>query len=506
MKGGKTVRAIAGLLLMAGGFWLAVPTPYKEKRYLVDAGGCRMETDVVERKSGNAQGSVVLFSGISANKKIMSYLARGFAEAGLRVYATDFPGHGHTPGPFSPARAEQCGESLVHELLARGLIAPEGTILAGHSMGGAVAIRIASRVSVAGVIAISPAPMRAVHGVTPEKLLFSNPPILPPHSLVMVGSRELASMRLNAADLMAIGGDSSDKYVELPNETHVSLIFSSAVAREAQEWSARVLHLTPAARIPSHWALVGALGGFVGIVLIAGPFLHELASKKTKDAKVSENAAESAAIPFWRLCSEFALGSIVIVVLLRYWNAGKAIGLFQGDYFVGFLSLLGSVLVVTHWRGLKSNIQSSSRGVLAGAFGGFVMLLLAAGWFELTFYESWLTGEKWQRFPLLLIALLPYHLTEEHVLGAVQSGGKWRRLLEAFTLRFISWGALMGGVLLLHSGQILIGLLAPYFALFNIAQISGMEIIREESQSAGATAIFGAILAAGFLLVIFPLT
>ncbi len=162
-----------------------------------------MEITIVEKQGGAAQGSVLLFHGISANNKIMSYLARGFAEQGLRVYVPDLPGHGRTPGPFSAARAEQCGETLLRELLARGLINADRTILAGHSMGGAIAERIASRVSVAGMIAVSPAPMRAAHGVTAEKLLFSNPPILPPHSLVMVGSLELESMRGNAADRCA---------------------------------------------------------------------------------------------------------------------------------------------------------------------------------------------------------------------------------------------------------------------------------------------------------------
>jgi hypothetical protein len=64
----------------------------------------------------------------------------------------------------------------------------------------------------------------------------------------------------------------------------------------------------------------------------------------------------------------------------------------------------------------------------------------------------------------------------------------------------------MGGVLFLHSGKILIGLLAPYLVLFNLIQRNGMDIVRKESESATATAVFGAILAAGFLLVIFPLT
>src|SRR5713226_4826062 len=200
MKSRQAVRAITGVLLCAAGLWLAVPTPYRERTFRFDAGGCRLETTIVEKQGGGSSGSVLLFHGISANKKIMSYLARGFAEEGLRVYAPDFPGHGRTPGPFSPARAEQCGEALVRELLARGAISRDRMILAGHSMGGAVAIRIAARVPVGGVIAISPAPMRAAHGVSAEKLLFNDPPALPPHSLVMSGAIELESMRGNAAD------------------------------------------------------------------------------------------------------------------------------------------------------------------------------------------------------------------------------------------------------------------------------------------------------------------
>src|SRR6266568_2981299 len=98
MKSRQAIRALAGVLLCGLGLWLAVPTPYREKTYLADAGGCRMETTVAEKSAEASQGSVVLFHGISANKKIMSYLARGFAEQNLRVYAPDFPGHGRTPG------------------------------------------------------------------------------------------------------------------------------------------------------------------------------------------------------------------------------------------------------------------------------------------------------------------------------------------------------------------------------------------------------------------------
>src|SRR5712692_664460 len=231
MKSSQAVRAIAGVLLCATGLWLALPTPYRERTFLIDAGGCRLETTIVEKQDGGSQGSVLLFHGISANKKIMSYLARGFAAQGLRVYVPDLPGHGRTAGPFSPARAEQCGETLLRDLLARGLINADRTILAGHSMGGAIAERIASRVSVAGLIAISPAPMRAAHGVTAEKLLFSDPPMLSPHSLVMTGSLELESMRGNASDLVASRSDETAKFLEIPGTTHVSILFNGAAMR-----------------------------------------------------------------------------------------------------------------------------------------------------------------------------------------------------------------------------------------------------------------------------------
>src|SRR5712692_4588970 len=323
MKSRQAIRAITGVLLCAAGLGLALPTPYRERTFLIDGGGCRLETTVVEKQEGGSQGTVLLFHGISANKKIMSYLARGFAEQGLRVYVPDLPGHGRTPGPFSPAHVDQCGEALLRELLARGVISADRTILAGHSMGGAIAERIASRVSVAGLIAISPAPMRAAHGLTSEKLLFNDPPELSPHSLVMAGALELESMRGNAADLVATRSDATTSYVEIRGATHVSVLFSSAAMRSSQGWAAHVLNLPPTAPLPSHRPLIGALAGFMGIMLMAGPFLGDVVGKKRSE----ENTATGNVVRVPRLLLEFAAGSVLSVLLLRLWIPLKAIGL-----------------------------------------------------------------------------------------------------------------------------------------------------------------------------------
>jgi alpha-beta hydrolase superfamily lysophospholipase len=508
MKSRKVLRAITGVLLIAAGLWLAVPTPYREKTYLIDAGGCRLETTIVEPRSGPAQGTVLLYHGISANKKVMSYLAHGFADQGLRVYVPDLPGHGRTPGPFSPARAEQCGEQLLLELATRGMIETHRTILAGHSMGAAIAERIAGRVPVAGLIAISPAPMRAAHGLSAEVLLYRDPPKVPSNSLVVVGAFELRSLRDNAADLAATRSDGTTKYLEIPRASHVTLLFSHLAMRASQEWAAQVLHLTPTTILPSHWPVVGALGGFVGIVLLAGPFLREVAGEKSKEVSTAKviMTTTTDTTKTRRIFLEFAAGSALIVGLLRFWIPLKAVGLFQGDYLASFLLGLGILLIALHARAIAKSLRHFPRDLLTGGFAGLLLLLLVTAWFNLTFYETWLTAAKWLRFPVLLFVVLPYLFAEEFLLGPAEPNQKWRRLVLSLSLRSVSWGAMMVGILLLHSGEILIGLLGGYFALFNLVQRRGMDIVREETGSPGAAALFGAILLAGFCLVIFPLT
>src|SRR5690242_10741856 len=502
MKSRPTTRAIAGVLLCGAGLWLALPTSYRERTYIFNADGCRLETTIYEKPGTATSGFVVLYHGISANKKVMSYVARGFAAQGLRVYVPDLPGHGRTPGPFSPERAELCGEALVRELLTRGLISPARTILAGHSMGGAIAERIAARVPVAGLIAISPAPMRAAHGVTAEKLLFSDPPALPAHSLVMAGSLELESMRGNAADLVASRNNEDASYLQIQGASHVSILFNADAMRASQKWSAQVLQLPLTAALPSHRSLIGALGGFVGILLLAGPFLRELMGKKQSEAA----AATGIGISVPRIFLEIAAGSILVVLLLQLWIPLKAIQLFQGDYLASFLLVLGCALVVAHWSFSRRELTNTSYQLLAAAFAGLVLLLLATAWFDLTFYEAWLTAAKWARFPFLALALFPYHLAEENLLGPAVNGKALGRLGLALTLRLITWVAMMGGVLFLRNGEILIGLLSLYMATFNLVQRRGMDIVREQTGSPAAAAVFGAILLAGFCLVIFPLT
>jgi pimeloyl-ACP methyl ester carboxylesterase len=502
MKPTKMTRALAGVMLCVLGLWLALATPYQRRTVVTDAASCHMAVDIIEPLSGMTHGSVLLLHGLSANKKIMSYVAEGFSEEGLRVFIPDLAGHGRTAGPFSPARAETCAESFVRELVAVRLLVPERTILAGHSMGGAIAFRIATRISVAGVIAVSPAPMSTAQGIPRELLPFENPPSMPANTLVISAAWEPRAVRDTARDLVAGDAATSGKYLIVPRSTHVSLVFNREAVRASQEWTAKVLHLEGTTRLPTRWPLLGFFLGFAGLIVLTPPFLRELLGKNS----VAEPILQ---VGVARLLLGVAACSVVSVLLLRWRNFLRPLHLFEGDYFAGFLLINGGLLVLLHRNSVQAAFRTSPaleqvRKILMAAICAFVVLLLFSGWFDLTFSGAWLGAARWLRFPAFFLACLPYHGAEEILAGAADSGGAARHLALALSLRLIAWCALLGGIFFLQSGEILLVLLAPYFGLFCMLQRLSMDVVRRETGSAAAAAVFGAILMSGFCLAIFP--
>lgn len=504
------LRALIGAILLVTAFWLVrsgtsmrhAGADYHERTYLIDANGCHLETTVLEPMSTSAKGTVILLHGLAANKKIMSYMARGFAEQSLRVFVPDLPGHGHTLGSFSAARAEECSAALVDELRLRGLAPPQQTILAGHSMGGAIAIRIANRFPVAGVVAVSPAPMKPEHGVRSDMLLFPSPAPIPPNTLVINGRMETPAMKDSSADLVAERTDRTAKYLLLSGATHVSLLFDSRVMRESQDWAAHLLRLDESAALPSKRPLWGALFGFVGLLFLLGPFLREAIMTK----KENPMAALQIPLPLARRFAIFAIASFLAVFLLRLGNPVQRLRIFEGDYLAAFLLILGFVLFLLWWKPAVSHLSVGLGSALRAAFAGLVIFLLFSAWFELSFSESWLASGRWIRVPFLFVTVLPSQYIEELLLGPASPSSSLRRLSLGLSLRFIVWIALLVALFALHSGAILLVLLGPYLALFSVLQRRGMDVVRQDTGSAGAAAVFGAILLAGFCLVVFPVT
>jgi len=498
-----TARGLGGLVLFAGGLLIALPTPYRERNVVFETGGCRLDTTVIESKTDKSRGTVLLLHGLAANKKIMWYTARGFAAMNLRVVTPDLPGHGRTPGPFSPARAEQCSMALLQDLFVRGMAQPDTTIIAGHSMGGAIALRIGARQPVAGLVAVSPAPMLAAHGAPPEALPFTDVPENLRNALVLSGQFEPESMRANAADLVSGAGASGSKHEVVRAATHVSLLFDPRVVRLSQQWAARVLRLDgSAAGLPSRWPMLAGIFGFAGILLIAGPFLREMTGGAATDAKNVPTEAPSLV----RGLMWTGAAALCAVGILHWWNPLSALRIFEGDYLAALILLSAIVLLIANWRFVRGQLSASPKALAGAIVAGFLLLLLITGWFELTLTEAWLNAARWARFPFFLAAVLPYHFAEELLLGPTQKLDGWRRLAAGLAFRLIPWLAVLAGIFYLHSGEILLALLVPYFALLCLLQRRGMDIVRKGTGSATAAAVFGAILLAGFCVVILPIT
>jgi pimeloyl-ACP methyl ester carboxylesterase len=500
----QVLQAVAGIVCLLVGALLALyPTRrYSEHRYVVDAAACRMDLLMVSRADLLARpdtGSVVLLHGISANKIIMQYLARAFAELGLRVFIPDLPGHGRSPGPFSPEQAESCTGSLLRGLAARGMIIPDRTILAGHSMGGAIALRLAEKFRPAGVIAISPAPMQPTHGIIRENLLFHTLPVLTPNTLILVGQFEIKGLVNNARDLAASNHDSSVKFSQVPWTSHVGVLFSPVVARESQAWAARVLSLPNDARLPSRSNLPGCLLGIAGLLLIGGPFLREMVgNQQLADLDLADT------VPRFRGALEVALFSVVALQVLQFWEPLRMLHLFEGDYLAGFFLIVGLGLILLHLKLAREGFRARPGLILGVAVAAILLHFLVTGWFELTATGAWLNLQRWGHFPLLFLTAFAFLYGIELVAGPV-TNARWRYAFW-FLLVGLTWLSLALGVLYLKTGEILLVLLSPYFALQFLLSGLGIQLVREESGSAAAAALFGAILLAGFCLVIFPLS
>jgi len=514
MKRRKALRAVIGIVLCVAGFLAARANPYRETTAIIGAGGCRLVTDVVDRGDDDVRGYVVLFHGLSANKKIMAYLARGFASQNLRVFVPDLPGHGRTAGPFSFERAESCADTLVQELIARRAIDPRRTILAGHSMGGAIAIRLAARTGVAGVVAISPAPQRAAHGLPTNMLPYNNPPPAPAHTLAITGAFEPFGIGESARDLIAEDATSTSKYLLMPHATHVSVLYDGRVVRAAQEWAAQTLNCPAEFAKPSLAPLVGAFAGLAGILLLAGPFVRETLSMPQTATESEQQDAPTVQAPnvvaatlrIFPALLEVTVVSFAAVVLLRFWNPLSFVQMYNGSYFGSFLLITGLMLLALHHKWARALEQPSVTILLSASLAGLVLHLLVTGWLDATASEAWVSWARWVRFPVLLVAAFAYLLAEELVLGPPSGRSKWERLWLAITLRAVAFVALVFGIFMLHSGAVLLVLLALYLAIFFVFQRMGMDLVRWQTGSAIAAALFGAILLAGFCLVIFPVT
>jgi pimeloyl-ACP methyl ester carboxylesterase len=528
----QVILAIVGVVFLAlGARWIRVAELPKQEIWL-DAGGCHTPTTVLDPPADvKPAGSVVLLHGLAANRRLMIYLAEDFAGHGFRAYAIDLPGHGDSRDAFSFARAQDCATFAVESLTRSGQLDPKTTILLGHSMGGAIAIRMADRDPVAATIALSPAPMNA-------------PQRMPANLLVFSASADLGILKRVAQSLEdAAGGERTapEDFVQrrafelrwLPRSTHTSLLSDRRVAHDSEKWAMQALFPEIAADTltlnldlatyetfgKGRRRLAGGVLGFLGILLLF-PLVVALAAKAAMPAPSAAADAPDATSPSGLaiespgnhpstqlLLGETALCAMLGVLLLVLGVPLIFLHLYTGAYLASLLLIVGILLLIFNFGFAMEYASLPGKKLVVAAILGFATFLAIGGWMNWQLDDAWLNAPRWLRFAGLLPVMWIYSFAEEVVLGPTHHGlQRAVRFAISLLLRAEIFLACTLAWYLFASGQVLIPLLFVYLGVFSILQRLATDALRSRIASATAAALFGAILASWFIAGVFPLT
>lgn len=478
--------------------------------------------ELIEHQGGGNSDSAIVFHGLTANKTMMRTLGLSLLSYEGRVFLVDLPGHGNNREPFTFERAETCAGELLATLEQRGDIALDRTVLVGHSMGAGIAIRLADLYPTAATISVSTAMRQPLPGKPSHMVPLDLPRRMPVNLLLVTGAYDLPMAKEAALRILrAAEGQRSSardfaerravRWVNVPYATHTSLIVDGRVLRLADQWARQALPGGSLYHRGPNTLFLAGLSGLAGLILLfpyAAGALHRAFGKPTSG--VDFLSKTTSIVPLvWA-------GAALVAVGLQYkWvPLSPLVRMYSGDYLASVLMIAGVVLLISrrrwaqHAAPLQTNWDWRAVG-MAAALGILTMLAFGA-WLNWHITDAWLNAPRWWRFALLVPLVLPYFLAEEIALGAPQAKNPWRaragRFLLFLVLRGLLWLAMIFGLVLLQSGEVLMALLVIYMAAFSIGQRMGMDAVRRRTGSAAAAAVFGAILAAWFIAAVFPIT
>jgi len=472
-------------------------------------------------------GSAIVLHGLSANRRVMTYLGEDLAGHGLRAYLFDLPGHGDSRDAFSFPRVQQCATAALESLIRSAKIDPRTTILVGHSMGGAIAIRMTDFEPVLATIAISPAPMKP-------------PQRIPANLLVFSAQLDMEPLAKEAKDLEAAAGGeriAPDDFAQkrafdlqyIPHATHTSLLLDRRVAHRSELWVMQALFPSVAAETLTlnldlatyetfghgRRRLAGSVFGLLGLMLLfplsAGISVRIFAAPSS--TPLAEPAAKSigkspAATPGRVLVLlEGFVCALAAVLILTLFIPMKFLHMYTGDYLASLLLICGVLLLVLNLRSAAQNWSLDLKAGIAAAVVGVGAILAVGGWMNWQLTDGWLNAPRWLRFCALLPIMWIFAYAEEVVLGPAYSGARRAmRFAIAMALRLELWLACVVAYYKMANGQVLILLLVTVLVMFSILQRLGTDALRRRTGSTTAAALFGAILAAWLIASVLPLT
>jgi dienelactone hydrolase len=389
---------------------------------------------------------LVLCHGFSADRAMMSTLARRLAASGYAVLAIDARGHGENRASFGgggrPDHLYPEFEAAIDFLRASPQVDGERLAVMGHSMGAAAALDYATRDPGLGATVL----------VSGGWVLEG--PHRPPNALFIYASGDPPGLR-EASDALAArleaeqGGDDAShladgtgvRVVEVPGNDHLTILWSRAAAAEIVAWLDAALGVERRGEPGLADPRLAASGLAFLALLFAAPGIGWLAGRLAP-AREPGSAAGSLA----------RLGAVALALLL-------ALPLAAGEVPTEILSQEVSPQVVAYYlaAGLLLLGGMALRGGLAGArlregLGAsvaaaglaFVLVALATTPLGVVFHRLALTPARAASALLGAAATFPLVLALEL---ALRRGGTLAALGLALTGRALVFGVMLAGVL-----------------------------------------------------------
>lgn len=228
------------------------------------------ETPVTRYARPGADGPVVVVAhGFAGSRQMLQGYSLPLAQAGYRVFAFDFQGHGRNPVPMSGDVTALDGttQRLVDQTEAViGAVADGGAVaLLGHSMATDVLVRVARGRDDVGPVVLLSAFSQAIDATHPEDLLLVTGAGEPGLKGFAVEAARMVDPAAVAGETVT-AGDVIRRAVIAPWVEHVSILHSRRGRAEAVAWIDRAYGRTSEVAIGhTGWAILGLLGGIVAL-------------------------------------------------------------------------------------------------------------------------------------------------------------------------------------------------------------------------------------------------
>jgi pimeloyl-ACP methyl ester carboxylesterase len=452
---------------------------------------------VIRDTRSPSKGIAILVHGHHCNKSMMVQLGKYLATRGLTVFAIDLPGHGESELPFTEDKSKEAAATAVAQISRLSETEHLSIILIGHSFGATVLGPVASaRQDIAASIFLGPGKIETLRQDVPSNVMI----ITGEHDYEhikkhayhafrdLTGQPDPTPTRTAWADMRSGTGRA---WIEIPQATHLSLLYSRDVYQAAGEWIERALQ-TPLSS--DRFATFPLL--LVALPLVISSVAALLLSQILRVTRVAPVPVFSSALQPMLVCAyALVLGTIlsVFAIQLRFMH------IMEGEILISFLGSIGVVgLVVMLALGRTRSIPSVADlyKPLSLAVLTFITLywslniLVGLELYHLTFPLS--HGGRMRAFYAGFLSLMPFFVVGESVRCYFLKPGAGVPGIFISTLACVFFYAACLGILTL-AGSSLTRFVGPFMLITAYCVIIG-SIFYRATRSVIPSAVFSSLV------------